>query len=378
MGKEKEEMKKYLALLLVALMLLTAIPAMADISDYNIVTSAETHKVILDTDMGYFGDDTYALMILLQADAAGYLDLLGVTSVGANTTIAQGTTAILNQLEALGRSDIPVAMGTDIPIMGLKTPEQMAANGLKEIRCFATVRKYGNTISYDNLGDLVDPTWGYSSLKPVEKPAWEFMIEQVHKYPGQVTIMAIGACTNVAMAIMTDPTFAENTAGIYYMGGAIDVPGNDTPCAERNWYYDPESVAICLAAKFPVQVVVPHDISYNQKLTKDIMDKFVAANQTAYTKLIKEYAYPRFEQDPTRKQSLWDAQVPGIFLSPDLISSTDVRQIAMVTDLGYSYGESVAWKNDLGPAASTYCTVVYDVHGEEYWNFVVDLLSTEF
>ena len=112
--------------------------------------------------------------------------------------------------------------------------------------------------------------------------------------------------------------------------------------------------------------------------SKDIMDKFVAANQTAYTKLIKEYAYPRFEQDPTRKQSLWDAQVPGIFLSPDLISSTDVRQIAMVTDLGYSYGESVAWKNDLGPAASTYCTVVYDVHGEEYWNFVVDLLSTEF
>ena len=371
-------MKKLLALLMTILLLLSAIPALADMADYNIVTKAETHKVILDTDMGYFGDDTYAMMILLQADKAGYLDLLGLTSVGANTTIAQGTTAILNQLEALGRSDIPVAMGTDIPIMGLKTEAQMAANGLKEIRCMANVRKFGSTISYDNLGELKDETWGYSSLKPVEQKAWEFMIEQVHKYPGQVTIMAIGACTNVAMAIMEDPTFAENTAGIYYMGGAIDVPGNDTPCAERNWYYDPESVAICLEANFPVQVVIPHDISYHQKLTKEIMDNILGRNETVYTKLIKEYAYPRFEQEPDRKQSLWDAQVPGIFLVPDFITVTDQRDIAMVTDLGYAYGESVAWKEGTGPDSSTLCTVVYDVDGEAYWNFVAELLSTEF
>ena len=85
-------MKKTLAILLTALLMLSAVSALADMSDYNIVTKADTHKVILDTDMGYFGDDTYALMILLQADKAGYLDLLGVTSVGANTTIAQGTT----------------------------------------------------------------------------------------------------------------------------------------------------------------------------------------------------------------------------------------------------------------------------------------------
>ncbi|MEF9880747.1 MAG: nucleoside hydrolase, partial [Clostridia bacterium] len=303
-------------------------------ADYNIVTKAETNKVILDTDMGYFGDDTYAMMILLQADKAGYLDLLGITSVGANTTIAQGTNAILNQLEALGRNDIPVAMGTDIPIMGLKTEEQISANGLREIKSMKNVRKYGSTVSYDNLGELADEKWGYSTLKPVEQHAAEFMIEQVNKYPGKVTIMAIGACTNVALAIMKDPNFAKKTAGIYYMGGAIDVPGNDTPCAERNWYYDPESVAICLAAEFPLQVVVPHDISYNQKLTKDIMDKFGAANQTVYTKLIMEYAYPKFQEDPSRQQNLWDAQVPGILLVPDFITNTDVRQIAMVTDLG--------------------------------------------
>lgn len=302
-------MKKFLTLVCILVLALSSQSALAAMEDYNIVTSAETHKVIFDTDMGYFGDDTYALFILLQADAAGYIDLLGVTSVGANVTIAEGTTAILNQLEAVGRDDIPVYMGTDIPLMGLHDDATIAANGLKRIKSMQKVLDYGDTISYDNLGDLENETWGYSSLKPQEKSAWEFMIDSVHEYSGQVTIIAVGACTNVALAIKEDPTFAENTAGIYYMGGAIDVPGNDTPCAERNWYYDPEAVDICLQADFPLQVVVPHDISFNQKLTKDLVEKIVNAGETPYTQLVEEYAYPTFVETPDRKQSLWDG--PG-------------------------------------------------------------------
>lgn len=371
-------MKKFLTLVCILVLALSSQSALAAMEDYNIVTSAETHKVIFDTDMGYFGDDTYALFILLQADAAGYIDLLGVTSVGANVTIAEGTTAILNQLEAVGRDDIPVYMGTDIPLMGLHDDATIAANGLKRIKSMQKVLDYGDTISYDNLGDLENETWGYSSLKPQEKSAWEFMIDSVHEYPGQVTIIAVGACTNVALAIKEDPTFAENTAGIYYMGGAIDVPGNDTPCAERNWYYDPEAVDICLQANFPLQVVVPHDISFNQKLTKDLVEKIVNAGDTPYTQLVEEYAYPTFVETPDRKQSLWDAQVPGIFLCPDLISVSDQRDIAMETNMGYTYGESVAWAAGTGPSTSATCTVVYDVDTEAYWSFVAELYGTQF
>ena len=371
-------MKKFLTLVCILVLALSSQSALAAMEDYNIVTSAETHKVIFDTDMGYFGDDTYALFILLQADAAGYIDLLGVTSVGANVTIAEGTTAILNQLEAVGRDDIPVYMGTDIPLMGLHDDDTIAANGLKCIKSMQKVLDYGDTISYDNLGDLENETWGYSSLKPQEKSAWEFMIDSVHEYPGQVTIIAVGACTNVALAIKEDPTFAENTAGIYYMGGAIDVPGNDTPCAERNWYYDPEAVDICLQADFPLQVVVPHDISFNQKLTKDLVEKIVNAGDTPYTQLVEEYAYPTFVETPDRKQSLWDAQVPGIFLCPDLISVSDQRDIAMETNMGYTYGESVAWAAGTGPSTSATCTVVYDVDTEAYWSFVAELYGTQF
>lgn len=373
--------RKMLSMVLTAGLISTMLAPMsasAAIEDYNIVTNAEENKVIFDTDMGYFGDDTYALFMLLQADAANWIDLLGITSVGGNVTVAEGTTAILNQLEATGRDDIPVYMGTDIPIMGLHDDNTIAANGLNRIKSMQKVLEYGDSISYDNLGDLENPDWGYSSLKPEEKPAWEFMIDAVNENPGKVTIIAVGACTNVAMAIKSDPTFAEKTAGIYYMGGAINVPGNDTPCAERNWYYDPESVDICLQADFPKQVVVPHDISYNQLLTKDKVEHIVNAGDTVYNNLVEEYAYPTFVEDPERQQKLWDAQVPGIFLCPDLISESDERDIAMETNMGYTYGESVAWEAGTGPETSATCTVVYDVDGEAYWNFVADLYSATF
>ncbi|NLB51838.1 MAG: nucleoside hydrolase [Syntrophomonadaceae bacterium] len=377
-------MKRTVSILVLVMVLAISVPSMAaDMSKYNIVTSADTHKVIFDTDMGYFGDDTYAMFILLQADAAGYIDLLGVTSTGGNVTIGQGTTAILNQLEALGRDDIPVYIGTDVPIMGLWFDDiTVRANGLTQIRSMKNVIDYGQTTTWDNLGPLKNEAWGYSSLSPQEGHAWEFMIEQVHKYPGQVTIMAVGAATNVAIACLSDPTFAENTAGIYWMGGAIDVPGNDTSSAERNWYYDPHAVKISLQQPFPKQVIIPHDISHYQRLTKEIMDGFAENNNTVYTELIVEHAYPRFENDPGRSQRLWDAQVPGVFLVPDLIASSDERYVGMVTEMGYSFGESVFWMDsgemDDAPSEAGYATIVYDVHGDQYWEFVVDLLSTEF
>ena len=372
-------MKKILTLVCVLVLALSSVSAFAAMEDYNIVTSAETHKVIFDTDMGYFGDDTYALFILLQADAAGYIDLLGVTSVGANVTIAEGTTAILNQLEAVGREDVPVYMGTDIPIMGLHDDATIAANGLTRIRSMQKVLDYGDSISYDNLGDLENETWGYSSLEPQEQSAWEFMVEQVHEYPGQVTIIAVGACTNVALAIMEDPTFAENTAGIYYMGGSIDVPGNDTPCAERNWYYDPEAVDVCLNANWPLQVIVPNDISKNQKLTYDRINLIMEAGDNSLTQMIRENAFAkRFENNPDYQESLWDAQVPGIFMCPDFITESDVRDVAIVTDLGYTYGESVAWDEGEGPERAATCQIVYNVDGDAYWQFMADMIGTDF
>ncbi|MDO4547786.1 MAG: nucleoside hydrolase, partial [Clostridia bacterium] len=219
-------MKKLLSLIVAISMCLTSVAALADLSDFDIVTTAEDNKVILDTDMGYLGDDAYCMFILAQADAAGWIDLLGVTAVGGNEICAVGTNAILNQLEAIERTDIPVYIGTDIPVMGFRdlTIDQPITGGFQWTGGYRQLANYVDPQNYHDLGALYNESWGYSSTDAQQQGAVEFMIEQVHTYPGQVTIFAIGACTNVALACMLDPTFAENTAGIVYMGGAIDVP----------------------------------------------------------------------------------------------------------------------------------------------------------
>lgn len=371
-------MKKVLAILLALVLCLGTVSALADLSDYNIVTDAATTKVILDTDMGYFGDDTYCMFILLQADAAGWIDLLGISSVGANVTTAEGTCAILNQLEYLGRTDVPVYIGCDQPLFGFRTEQEIATYGLTRISSMTKAINYKDKIAWNDLGDLANATWGYPETSaPQEIPAWQFFINAAHENPGQLWILAIGACTNVAKAVLADPTFAADCAGIIYMGGAIDVPGNDTPCAERNWYYDVESVDICLHAGFPQQIIVPNDISYYQKLDYDKVKAMATSGDTIYNKAVTEFALPRFESNPTRQQSLWDAQTAGILVCPDLISNTDNRFVVMNTNLGYTYGESVAWKRN-APDTAVECKIVYDVDGAAYWDFVAQLFGTDF
>lgn len=85
--------KKVVSMALAATMLggvMAPTSASAALEDYSIVTNAEDNKVIFDCDMGYLGDDAYCMYILTQADAAGWIDLLGVTSVGGNEICATG------------------------------------------------------------------------------------------------------------------------------------------------------------------------------------------------------------------------------------------------------------------------------------------------
>jgi len=82
------------------------------------------------------------------------------------------TQALSNELERFGHR-----------LVVLHDDETIAANGLKRIKSMEKVLKYGDTISYDNLGELENETWGYSSLKPQEDKAWEFMVQAVKENP---------------------------------------------------------------------------------------------------------------------------------------------------------------------------------------------------
>ena len=81
------------------------------------------------------------------------------------------------------------------------------------------------------------------------------------------------------------------------MGGAIDVPGNTSPAAEFNWWFDPESMRITVRAPFREQIVVPIDIAERVFYTKAEYDRIAAAPETPITKLFRQLHGPRFERD---------------------------------------------------------------------------------
>ena len=77
-------------------------------------------KVIFDTDIAFLNDDALAMFILTQADKAGSLQLLGVTTAGGNVFIPEATNAALRQLELIGRTDVKVYQGVDEPLAGFR------------------------------------------------------------------------------------------------------------------------------------------------------------------------------------------------------------------------------------------------------------------
>jgi inosine-uridine nucleoside N-ribohydrolase len=140
----------------------------------------------------------------------------------------------LRLLELAGRSDIPVAHGTARPLVippGLPADFVHGADGLGNIN--------------------LPPPAG----RPIDRPAAQFIVDTVMAYPGQITLVAIGPLTNLALALRLEPRLPQNVAEVVIMGGAVSVNGNVTPAAEANIINDPHAADIALTASWPLTLV---------------------------------------------------------------------------------------------------------------------------
>jgi inosine-uridine nucleoside N-ribohydrolase len=184
--------------------------------------------VIIDTDPGL--DDALALLLALGSPE---LDLIGVTTVAGNTTLANATANALRVLELAGRTDIPVAAG--------------AARGL--VREVAEIS--GDVHGDDGLGTVPLPP---PSTSPVAEHAVDFMAGRLLAAAEPVTVIAIGPLTNIALLVATRPEAAARIGSLVVMGGAAH-GGNSTPTAEFNVWADPEAAHRVFAAGLPLTMV---------------------------------------------------------------------------------------------------------------------------
>ncbi len=177
-------------------------------------------RVIIDADPGI--DDTAAILLAL---ASPELEVAAITTVYGNASVETCTANTLRVLAAAGRSDIPVFMGAGKPL--LRPANEGWASHI-----------HGG----DGLGGLAA-----SPLEPsatAGKHAALAIVEAVMAAPGELTILALGRMTNVALALSLEPGVARAVQEIVVMGGAVTVPGNVSGVATANLHEDPESAAI--------------------------------------------------------------------------------------------------------------------------------------
>ena len=190
-----------------------------------------TEKIIFDTDPGI--DDT---MALLFAHAAPDIDLVGITTVFGNGYIDTVTQNALYVCERFG-INAPVCQGAAAPLLV----------DLDEPPTFV----HGD----DALGNTTAPRPGH---RVGDQYAAGFIIDTILQNPGEITLVAVGRMTNLAMALRINPSIASQVKRVIVMGGAVSHPvftGNVTPVAEANFHGDPHAADIVMTAPWPVTLV---------------------------------------------------------------------------------------------------------------------------
>lgn len=198
---------------------------------------SDIRPVILDADPGV--DDALAIMLALGSPE---LEVLGICTVSGNVPLEIGTGNALKVLALLGRDEVPVYPGAGGPLR-------------KEAVYATEVHGTGG------LGDSALPL-------PDRSPAGDavsFMIETLSARPREVTLIAVGPLTNLALAEARAPGVLNKAREVCVMGGAVDEPGNVTPVAEFNFFADPDAARQVLRSG-AVVTLAPLDVTHRVAL----------------------------------------------------------------------------------------------------------------
>lgn len=283
-------------------------------------SSASPEKIIIDTDIGDDIDDAFALALALRSPE---LEILGVTTgFGDTETRARLTDRFLGEA---GRSDIPVAAGV---------PTQ-TKNPLSQ-------RRYAE---------------GGHFAKSSHPAAVDFLLDQIRRYPGGVTLVAIGPLMNVGAAIDKDAATFRKLKRVVIMGGCIKRGYGDLgytpphgPQPEWNIVNDVASAQKLFAAGVPV-AVMPLDST--QLKLDEVKRAFLFSQGTPITDALTLLYHQWGQQTPT----LFDPMTIAYVVNPKLCPVQPMR--IRVDEKGNTLPEA-------GPPNAEVCL---DSSPEEFFRF---------
>jgi len=346
-----------------------------------VAAPAAIPKIIIDSDFGTLNDDGQLLAIAAQLQARGRVEILGLTVVSGNKWLRQEVGDALKAVERLGiEHQVGVYAGANLAL----------SHDLATIREEQRLHPGGD--GYLGAWNWPEPKSGADIKAPPDGPALhtsardqhaaDFIADSVRRHPGQVTILAIGPLTNIALAVRRHPAIVPLIGQIIYMGGAFDVAGNTTPTAEFNWWFDPEAAREVL--RLPLRhVIVPLDVTNTVQIDKQVYDRVVngAARDGVIARLFKQlngYGYDGkngFETNPAYRTDVWDTLTLAYLMDPTHATRSVRRWIDIDTTVGANNGRSIGYATaqpGLQPA-----TVVQRFDNRRFFDFYVDGLTAQ-
>jgi purine nucleosidase len=296
-----------------------------------------TSKILLDCDPGL--DDALALL-LAHGDPA--IELVGVTTVGGNVTLANTTKNALELREYLGFPGVPVAAGAAGPLV-------------RDAKNAAQV--HGET----GLGDVVLPP---ATLPLSDIHAVDFIIDTIRAAPGEIDLVATGPLTNIALALRKDPGIAPLVKSFVIMGGSF-TRGNTTPAAEFNIYADPDAAAVVFDAGWQV-VMVGLDLTLQAIVGEAVIERMAALGPLGTDFVVPLSTFWTDPNDPDwQGQAVHDVCAVAYVARPELFASRQAR-VDVETTGTFTDGMTVV---DFASAApNALVPVMLDVDG--FWNYV--------
>eukprot|EP01022_Parablepharisma_sp_SALTPOND_P012520 TRINITY_DN1611_c0_g1_i1.p2 TRINITY_DN1611_c0_g1~~TRINITY_DN1611_c0_g1_i1.p2 ORF type:complete len:276 (-),score=34.46 TRINITY_DN1611_c0_g1_i1:282-1109(-) len=203
-------------------------------------------KWIFDNDGGI--DDAYALVLALSQPSKMTLPL--ITIVGGSVPVEIAAKAVSRTLE-ICKVKVPIYIGAEEGLVQKADP-------------------IFNLMGNDGQGDAPEYTHlqGYTECIRRDMHAVYAILKAINENPGNISIIATGPLTNIALALKLDPSIAKKVKRFVVMGGTHYGKGNTTRAAEYNFHCDPEAAEICIQ-KMPFIEILTVENGYECVLSEE-------------------------------------------------------------------------------------------------------------
>jgi purine nucleosidase len=280
----------------------------------NVFAQGTPRRVIIDTDPGT--DDAMAIILALNSPE---FKVEALTVVPGNVEAKQGLENALKIVSLAGRCDVVVAGGAQHPLNQKLITAQFwhGKNGLADVELPPSKCK-------------ADPRFGP-----------DLIIEMVHRYPHEITLIPVGPLTNIALAVSKDPSIAFLVKDIVIMGGSIS-GGNVNGAAEANIYNDPEAAQIVFNAGWIV-TMVGSDVGERTLITRKYLAELQSSHgpESDFIAKIADFYLTRSEKSGYSGAAMYDPLAVGIALDPTLGTLKEMH-VDVETKGDFTRGETVA------------------------------------